>query len=124
MTEYFSRPKSSGGRVKVELDLSNNATEEDFRNATGVDISDFDASDLPNLKPHIDKLDIDKLKIVPSTLSYLKNKVDKFDVFKSLPVPVDLSKLSEVVEIMMSLKKMNIMLRSKILKIEYLILLT
>ena len=124
MTEYFSRPKSSGGRVEVELDLSNNATEEDFTNATGVDISDFDASDLPNLKPHVDKLDIDKLKVVPSTLSYLKNKVDKFDVFKLLPVPVDLNKLSEVVEIMMLLKKMNIMLRSKILKIEYLILLT
>ena len=26
MSEYFPEPKSSGGRVKVELDLSNYAT--------------------------------------------------------------------------------------------------
>ena len=29
MSEYFSEPKSSGGRVKVELDLSNYATKFD-----------------------------------------------------------------------------------------------
>ena len=29
-------PKSSGGKVKVELDLSNYATKEDLKNATGV----------------------------------------------------------------------------------------
>ena len=33
MSEYFSEPKSSGGRVKVELDLSNYATkfDQDFK---------------------------------------------------------------------------------------------
>ena len=45
------------------------------------------------------------------------------DVDKLVPVPVDLSKVSEVVK-MMLLKKMYIMLRSKILKIKCLTLLT
>ena len=36
MSEYFPEPKSSGGRVKVELDLSNYATKKDLKNATGV----------------------------------------------------------------------------------------
>ena len=38
---YFSEPKSSGGRVKVELDLSKHAAKVDLKNATGVDTSDF-----------------------------------------------------------------------------------
>ena len=41
MSEYFPKPKSSGGRVKVELDLSNYATKSDFKNATGVDTPKF-----------------------------------------------------------------------------------
>ena len=41
MSEYFSKSKSLGGRVKVELDLSNYATKADLKNATGVDTSDF-----------------------------------------------------------------------------------
>ena len=36
MNEYFSEPKSLGGRVKVELDFSNHATKADLKNATGV----------------------------------------------------------------------------------------
>ena len=35
MREYFPELKSSEGKVKVELDLSNYATEADLRNATG-----------------------------------------------------------------------------------------
>ena len=41
MSEYFPEPKSLGGKVKVELDLSNYATKADLKNATGVDTSDF-----------------------------------------------------------------------------------
>ena len=41
MSEYFLEPKSSGGRVKVELDLSNFATKADFKKAAGVDTSKF-----------------------------------------------------------------------------------
>ena len=42
MSEYFPNPKSLGGRVKVELDLSNYATKADLTNATSVDTSKFD----------------------------------------------------------------------------------
>ena len=73
-------------------------------------------TDLANLKSDVDKLNIDKLKNLPINLSFLKSKVDKLDVDKLLPIPVDLSKLSDVVKLML-LKKMYIMLRSKILKI-------
>ena len=41
MREYFPEPKSSEGKVKIELDLSNYATKADFKNATGVDTSEF-----------------------------------------------------------------------------------
>ena len=34
MSEYIPVPKSSGGRVKFELDLSNYATKADFKNKT------------------------------------------------------------------------------------------
>ena len=107
MNEFFPEPKSLGGRVKVELDLSNyatkadlkNATKADLKNATGVDTSKFAKRvDLPNLKSSVDKLDIDKLKNVPTNLSNLQSKVDKLDVDKLEPVPVDLSKLSDAVK--------------------------
>ena len=80
-------------------------------------------TDLANLKSDVDKLNIDKLKNLPINLSNLKSKVDKLDVDKLLPIPVDLSKLSDVVKLTL-LKKMYIMLRSKILKIKRLILAT
>ena len=99
MSEYFSEPKSSGGRVKVELDLSNYATKSDLKNATAVDTSKFGKKvDLTNLKFNVDKLDIDKLKNAPTNLSSLKIKVDKFNVDKLVPVSVDLSELSDVVK--------------------------
>ena len=97
MREYFPEPKSSGGRVKVELDLSNYATKTDLKNATVVNTSSFaKKTDLANLKSNVDKLDIDKLKNVPTHLSNLKSKVDKLDVDKLVPFPVNLSKLSDV----------------------------
>ena len=39
MSKYFPEPKSSGGWGKVKLDLSNYATEAEFKYATGVDTS-------------------------------------------------------------------------------------
>ena len=66
MSEHFPEPKSLGGRVKVELNLSNYATKADLKNAKGVDTSKFAKNvDLANLKSNVDKLDIDKLKNVP-----------------------------------------------------------
>ena len=99
MSDYFPEPKSSGGRVNVELDLRNYTTKADLKNAAGLDIPKFAKKvDLTNLKFDGDKLDIDKLKNVPSNLSNLESNVDKLDVDKLVPVPVDLSKLSDVVK--------------------------
>ena len=70
-----------------------------MKNATGVDTSKLAKKvDLASLKNNVDKLDINKLKNVPSNLKNLKSKVDKLDVDKLIPVPVDLSKLSDVVK--------------------------
>ena len=77
-------------------------------------------NDLANL---ITGVDIDKLENVPISLSNLKGKVNKLDVNKLVLSPVDLSKLIDVVKLML-LKKMYVMLRSKLLKMKYLILLT
>ena len=99
MSEYFPEPKSSGGRAKIELDLSNYVTKADLKNATGVDTSNFARKlDLARLKSNVGKLDIDKLKNVPTNLSNLKSNVDKLAVDKIIPVPADLSKLSDVVK--------------------------
>ena len=79
--------------------MSNYATKTDLKNATGVDTSSFAKKiGLANLKSDVDKLDIDKLKNVPSNLSNLKSKIDKLDVDKLVPVPVDLSKLNDIVK--------------------------
>ena len=78
MSEYFPEAKSLGRRVKFELDLSNYAIKADLKTATGVDTPSFaEKIDLANLKSYVDKLDIDKLKNLPSGLSSLKSKVDK-----------------------------------------------
>ena len=59
MSEYFPEQNSSGGRVKVELDLPNYATKADFKKAAGVDASKFAKKiDLASLKPKVDQLDI------------------------------------------------------------------
>ena len=96
MCEYFPEPKCLATRVKVEIDVSNYATNVDLKNATGVDTSKFAKMfDLANLKSNVDKLDTDKLKNVPSNLSNWKYKIDKLDVDKLVP---DLSKLNVVVK--------------------------
>ena len=67
-------------------------------NEIGVDTSKFPKRvDLANLTSDLDKLDIDKLKNVPTNFSNLKSKIDKLDVDKLVPVLVDLRKLSDAV---------------------------
>ena len=67
MIQYFPEPKSLG-KVKGELDLSDYATKIDLKNPTGVDTSSFPKkkTDLAYLKSDVDKLDIDRLKNLPS----------------------------------------------------------
>ena len=97
MSKYFSEPKSSEEIVNVELDLSNYATKVDLKNATGVEQSKYAIKiDLANLKLNVDKLDIDKLKNVPTNLSNLKSKVDKLDVDKLVLVQMSNSKIVKI----------------------------
>ena len=99
MIEYFQKLKSLGANVKVELDLSNYVRKTDLKNATRVDKSSFaKKTDLASSKSNLDKLDIDKLKNLPSNLSNLKNKVDEIGIGKLETTPVDLNKLSNVVK--------------------------
>ena len=56
------------------------------------------AVNLVNLKSDLDKLDIGKLKIVPSRLNSLESKADKWDIGKLETTPFDLSKLSNIVK--------------------------
>ena len=77
MSEYFPEPKSLGGKVKVELDLSNYAIKADLKNATGVDTSSFaKKTDLVSLKFDADELYIDKLKNISTNLGKMKSKID------------------------------------------------
>ena len=76
MSEYLPEPKSLGGRVKVELDLSNYVTKADIKKATVVDIWKFVKKvDLAILKSDVNNLDLDKFKNVPTNLGILQSKL-------------------------------------------------
>ena len=91
LLERFTK-KNWKNQIKRSLELFNYATKADLKNATGVDTSKFAKKvDLASLKSNVEKLGIDKLKNVPTSLSNLKSKVDKLDVYKLVPVLVDLS---------------------------------
>ena len=50
------------------------------------------------LKAEVEKLNINKLVKVPTSLNNVKTKVDDLDVGKLKTVPVDLKKLSDAVD--------------------------
>ena len=83
MSQYFPKPyESFGGDINVKLDLSNYATKGNIKNISHVDTSNFALkTNLSNLKTVVEKLDIDKLVLVPVDLSKL-NDVVKNDVVK------------------------------------------
>ena len=86
-------------KVKVVLELTNYATKKELDHAPGVDTSDLAAKKgFIALKAEVDKLNINKLTNVPTSLNNLKAKVDDLDVGKLKTVPVDLKKLSNVVD--------------------------
>ena len=97
---YYQEPNNhTRHKVKVVLDLSNYAIEKELDHATAVDIYDLAASkDFFALKPEVDKLDINKLVNVPTSLSNSKTKADHLDVGKLKTAPVDLKKLSDAVD--------------------------
>ena len=80
---YYPKPDSHiRDKVKVAFDLLNYASKKDFI----------------ALKAEVDKLDINRLTNVPTSLNNLKRKVDDLNVGKLKTVPVDLKKLSDVVD--------------------------
>ena len=83
MSQYFPKPyEPFGGGINVKVDLSNYATKSDFKNLTHVDVSSFALkTTLANLKSEVDKLDIDKLVLIPVDLSKLTDAVNN-DVVK------------------------------------------
>ena len=78
----------------------NYITKKELGHATEVDTSDWAAkNDFIALKAEVDKLDINKLVNVPTSLNNLKTKVDELDFIKSKTVSLDLKKLCDVVAI-------------------------
>ena len=63
---YYPEPDShSRNNIKFEIDLSNYATKSEVLKAAGVDTPDFaKKADLTGLKSGVDKLDVDKLKLL------------------------------------------------------------
>ena len=99
MGYYQERNNHTRHKVKVVLALSNYAIEKELDHATAVDIYDLAASkDFFALKPEVDKLDINKLVNVPTSLSNSKTKAEDLDVDKLKTAPVDLKKLSDAVD--------------------------
>ena len=78
MSQYFPKPyEPFGGDINVKVHLSNYATKADIKNITHIDTSNFE---------------------LKTNLANLKSKADKLDVYKLKPIPTDLSKLSDVVK--------------------------
>ena len=76
---FQSRLEGFGENINVKVDLSNYATIAYLKNVTHADTSSFALkTNLASLKTEVDKLDIDKLALVPvdsGKLSVVKNDV-------------------------------------------------
>ena len=95
MSQYFPiLYELFGGDINVTVDLSHYATKDDIKNITHVYTSSFAfKANLVNLKSKVDKLDVDKLKPIPTDLSKLsdvvKNDVAKKTDYNKLVTKVD-----------------------------------
>ena len=85
LSQYFLKQyELFGGDINVKVDLSNYPTATDIKKALHTDTSSFALkSNLASLKTEVDKLDINKLVLVPVDLSQLSDVV-KNDVVKKL----------------------------------------
>ena len=95
MSQYFPKPyEPFAGDINVRLDLSNYASKADIKNIMHIDTSSFALkTNLANLKSEVDKLDVNKLKPIPTDLSKLsdvvKNDVVKKTDYNKLVAKVD-----------------------------------
>ena len=100
MSKYFPPYNNSSENIKAELDLSNYATKKDIKDITHIDASGFASkTNLAALKAEVDKIDTDKLKIVPDDLPKLSNVVQNdvvkktdYNTLKSKEDGIDVSK--------------------------------
>ena len=77
MSSYPEPENYIRDKVKVELDLSNYATKKELDHDTGVVTSDLASrKNFISLKAEADKLDINKLVNVPTSLNNFFKKVD------------------------------------------------
>ena len=97
MSQYFPKPfKSFGRNINVKVDLYNYGTKLNLKNAARVDTFKLTArSDLASLKAEINKIDVDKLKIVPVGLSKLSNIVNN-DVVKKTVYDKSVAKVNNI----------------------------
>ena len=76
-SQYYPPYNSSSNNIKVELDLANYAVKDDVKNITHVDVSSYATkTNLAPLKSEVDKIDVDKLKTVPTVKSDVVKKTD------------------------------------------------
>ena len=82
MSQYFPKPyEPFSGDINVKVDLSNYGTKTDIKNISHVDTSSFALkTNFESLKTKVDKLDIDKLVLVPVDLNKLSDVV-KNDIY-------------------------------------------
>ena len=79
--------------------MLNCATKKELDHAPGMDTSDFTAKkDCIVLKAQVEKLDINKLINVATSLNNLQTKVHDLDVGKLKTVPLELKNVSNVVD--------------------------
>ena len=87
MNGHFLKLNSLETYVKVELDLSNYATQTDSQNATGIDTQEFcKKTELTNLKSDVNKLGINQTQ----TLKKLKLKLPLFMIMINILLPMNL----------------------------------
>ena len=99
MSYYPEADSHIRDKVKIVLNFSNYTTKKELDDTTDLDTSDLSAKkDFIAWKAEVDKLDINKLLSLPTSLNNLKTNEDDSDVDKLKTVPVDLKSLSDVVD--------------------------
>ena len=74
-SQYYPQYKSFSNNIKVEL--TNYVTKTNLKNIMHTDVSSFASkTNLAALKTEVDKIDVDKLKTVPTDLAKLTNAVE------------------------------------------------
>ena len=86
--------------------MSNYATKKELEHTTGFDTSDLAAKKFIALKDEANKLDINKLVNVPTSLDNLNTKVD-FDKLKTVPVDLKFTKFNTLTTKVTALSHIN-----------------